>query len=338
MRKRRSVLYIEDKLESRILVRRVLENHGYAMFEAGDAREGLERAGRIAPDMILLDINLPGLSGFEAAMKLRDIEVIRNVPIVALTAKALPGDRERAFISGCTGYIQKPIDIDTFPGMVARYMSGERDSLSAGEELVYLRQYTGHLIARISEAVDLSLIDELTGVGNRRFGLIRLTEEMARCRRYGTGATMMVCDIDSLRTINAKYGYDAGNHVLKVSAGLLAENRRNFDVLVRLAKDQFMFFMYGVDEPAAIRTAERIAVSVKETGYAHNGVLIPVAMSFGIKTFDLVPEELTPLRFMELADGEVARLGVRGSRHASGRLSDWTGRMEISGEKAATTA
>jgi diguanylate cyclase (GGDEF)-like protein len=149
---------------------------------------------------------------------------------------------------------------------------------------------------------------------------------------------MMVCDIDSLRTINAKYGYDAGNHVLKVSAGLLAENRRNFDVLVRLAKDQFMFFMYGVDEPAAIRTAERIAVSVKETGYAHNGVLIPVAMSFGIKTFDLVPEELTPLRFMELADGEVARLGVRGSRHASGRLSDWTGRMEISGEKAATTA
>lgn len=120
------ILYIEDNLENRTLVKRVLEVEGYVMLEADDGLEGLRVAREEKPDLILIDINLPEVDGYEITTQLRRIEGLRNVPIVALTANVLKGDRERCLEAGCSGYIQKPIDIDLLPAQIAAFLRQAR--------------------------------------------------------------------------------------------------------------------------------------------------------------------------------------------------------------------
>lgn len=112
------ILYIEDNPENRLLVRRVLEAEGYSVLEAEDGSSGLEMAARMRPDLILLDINLPEIDGYDLARRFRDMVGLEQVPILAITANVMKGDRERTLAAGCSGYIQKPIDVDRLPGQV----------------------------------------------------------------------------------------------------------------------------------------------------------------------------------------------------------------------------
>ena len=118
------ILYIEDNLESRILIRRVLEAEGYTVIEAENGLEGLNLAVTESPDLILMDINLPDIDGYECTARLREINSFRHVPIVALTANALSGDREKALDAGCDDYISKPVDIDRLPAQIAYHLNG----------------------------------------------------------------------------------------------------------------------------------------------------------------------------------------------------------------------
>ncbi|HEY75724.1 MAG TPA: response regulator [Thermoflexia bacterium] len=117
-----TILYIEDNPENRLLVRRILEAEGYAVVEAEDAPSGLEAAQTISPDLILLDINLPEMDGYEFTARLRQTPGLKDIPIVALTANVMKGDRERTLAAGCDGYIQKPIDVDELPRQIARFL------------------------------------------------------------------------------------------------------------------------------------------------------------------------------------------------------------------------
>ncbi len=121
----RTVLYIEDNEANRLLIRRVLEAEGYAVLEAGDGSSGLEVVRRSTPDLILLDINLPEMDGYELVSRLRGIMELDNTPIIALTANVMKGDRERTLAAGCDGYIQKPIDVDDLPRQIADFIRRE---------------------------------------------------------------------------------------------------------------------------------------------------------------------------------------------------------------------
>jgi two-component system cell cycle response regulator DivK len=112
------ILYIEDNHENRLLVRRILEAEGYSMIEATDGPTGLEVAAQMQPDLILLDINLPEIDGYDLARRFRNTPGLQQVPILAITANVMKGDRERTLNSGCDGYIQKPIDVDRLPQLV----------------------------------------------------------------------------------------------------------------------------------------------------------------------------------------------------------------------------
>jgi two-component system cell cycle response regulator DivK len=91
-----------------------MEQRGYAVVAAADGRRGIEIAGTFVPGVILLDIQLPMMDGYAVAEALRRMPALARVPIVAVTSYAMAGDRERALAAGCTGYIEKPIDPETF--------------------------------------------------------------------------------------------------------------------------------------------------------------------------------------------------------------------------------
>lgn len=121
-----SILYIEDNPGNRLLVKRVLEAQGYEVFEAPDGWSGLRSAVELAPDLILLDINLPELDGHDLAGRFRGMSQLDTVPVVALTSNVMKGDRERALAAGCDGYIPKPIDIDRLPAQIESVLGKPR--------------------------------------------------------------------------------------------------------------------------------------------------------------------------------------------------------------------
>ncbi len=123
MASRKRILYIEDNEQNLYLVTFLLTQHGYEVISAQDARSGVESAAKSKPDLILLDIQLPFMDGYAVARALRNNPDLSLVPIVAVTSYAMAGDREKAVASGCTGYIEKPINPDTFVEQVQHYLS-----------------------------------------------------------------------------------------------------------------------------------------------------------------------------------------------------------------------
>jgi two-component system, cell cycle response regulator DivK len=119
----RTVLLIEDNEQNAYLVKVLLEPHGYMVVAASDGSRGLELAQTSRPDIILLDIQLPTMDGYTVARRLRALAALRDVPIIAVTSFAMLGDREKALEAGCTGYIEKPIDPETFVTEIERYGS-----------------------------------------------------------------------------------------------------------------------------------------------------------------------------------------------------------------------
>jgi len=117
------ILYIEDDANNRLLVRRILMASGYDVEEAENALEGISMASTNPPDLILMDISMPGMDGLTATAELRNIPGLSNIPIVALTANVMQGDRERTLNAGCDGYIRKPIDVDTFTDQITQYLT-----------------------------------------------------------------------------------------------------------------------------------------------------------------------------------------------------------------------
>ncbi len=118
----KSVLHIEDNFENRMLVRRLLMAAGYTVFEAENATHALEMLKTLVPDLILMDINMPDIDGYTLTTQIKNFPSLRQVPVVAITANVMRGDREKVFRAGCNGYIEKPIDVDKFIDQVAMFL------------------------------------------------------------------------------------------------------------------------------------------------------------------------------------------------------------------------
>ncbi len=147
------ILHIEDNADNRRLVRRLLVAEGYQLLEAEDGLEGIDKAVREGPDLILLDIGLPRFDGYEAAAALRAFPSLATTLIVALTAYTNPGDRERILTAGCNGYISKPIDVDRFAGVVAEFLRGKREQVEPAQQTGYLRELNQKLVQRLFKKI-----------------------------------------------------------------------------------------------------------------------------------------------------------------------------------------
>ena len=117
----KTILVIEDNEQNMYLVTFILEKHGYEVIQAHNGKEGIALAFQTKPDLILLDIQLPCMDGYEVSRELRKNQQIVKIPIVAVTSYAMVGDRERILESGCSGYIEKPINPETFISEVEHY-------------------------------------------------------------------------------------------------------------------------------------------------------------------------------------------------------------------------
>lgn len=151
---RPKILHVEDNPENRMLVRAVLEAEGYTIIDAEDGLAGIEAAIREEPALILLDVNLPAVDGYEVVSIIKSFPAFATTPVIAVTAYAMEGDRPRTLVAGCDGYIQKPIDVDTFPRQVAEFLHGKREHVEEREQGVYLRELNQRLVYRLVNQVE----------------------------------------------------------------------------------------------------------------------------------------------------------------------------------------
>ena len=169
------ILYIEDNPENRMLARAVLEAEGYTVLTADDGLSGIEAAIREQPNLILLDVNLPGVDGYEAVAILKSFPDLATTPVIAVTAYAMEGDRQRTLVAGCDGYIPKPIDVDAFPSQVGEFLRGKRERVEEREEGLYLRELNQRLVYRL-----LGQVEELKRVNEHFVRRSRQLEDLHR--------------------------------------------------------------------------------------------------------------------------------------------------------------
>ena len=117
-----TILYVEDNFDNRMLIRRILTAEGYRVIEAENAHEALQILADEQPDLILMDINMPDIDGYDLTHRIKSVPQTARIPIIALTANVMKGDRERTLEAGCDGYIQKPVDVDEFPLQISQYL------------------------------------------------------------------------------------------------------------------------------------------------------------------------------------------------------------------------
>ncbi|HEY1697384.1 MAG TPA: hybrid sensor histidine kinase/response regulator [Polyangiaceae bacterium] len=168
------VLHIEDDPRNRLLVRKLLAPEGHEVVDATDGLEGVRAALSIRPDLVLVDLNLPGLDGYEVTLRLRSEPSLSGVPIVAITAE---GDRDTSFAVGCDGFIQKPIDARSFAALVRRYLSGHREPYTSSADATgeRLRLQSHRIVQHLEQKVA-----ELSGTNERLREVERLRTEFYR--------------------------------------------------------------------------------------------------------------------------------------------------------------
>lgn len=195
----KKILYIEDNPENGQLVHRILASKGHEVLLRADGLAGIETAKRELPDLILMDINLPGLDGYAAATLIKSLSGLSQTPIIALTANVMKGDRERALTAGCNGYIPKPIDVREFGVQIEAYLMGKKDQMPHQEESVYLKEYNVRLVEKLEKE-----ITELKRVSTERlYNLQRFEERTQELQFLLEATTIIASSLDLSAILNA---------------------------------------------------------------------------------------------------------------------------------------
>lgn len=192
-----TILNVEDIQENRELVRRILEARGYQVVEAENAREGIAKAKAVRPALILMDINLPDIDGFSAVTKLRSYPELAHIPIIALTARDVANDRERALALGCDGYLNKPISVSKLLAEVSEQLARRHQEQDSTPREHFLREQSVGLVEELERKLDelLAMHERLQRLDEAKSDFIFLASHELR-----TPLTMVQGYADMLRT------------------------------------------------------------------------------------------------------------------------------------------
>ncbi len=256
-----SILVIDDSEDIHLLLRARLKDEDVEILDASDGSAGIEAARRLRPDLILLDVEMPGLGGFEVCRALKNDPVTTPIPIIFLTGVSDPGDRVKGLELGAVDYVTKPFD---FSELRARVRAALRTV-----------RYQKLLEQRAQ-------IDGLTGLWNRAYFDQRLHELLAGCRRYGGPVSLVMLDIDHFKRVNDTFGHPFGDRVLECVAEVLRSGVRPSDVPCRYGGEEFAIILAQTDEAGGAELAERLRARIAESRWHKQDSSFVVTASFGV--------------------------------------------------------
>lgn len=274
------VLLIDDSIDVHRLLQVRLRHEQIRLVGTTKPAEGLEMARKERPAVLLLDLDMPEIDGFELLRQVKDDATTNNIPVIVLSALSSSEDKVTAFDLGATDYVTKPFDLAE---LRARLRAALRlDSLL-------------HLLAERAD------VDGLTGLGNRAHYNKRWAEKVAECRRYPNPLSLAMIDVDFFKRVNDTYGHPAGDEVLQGVAKLLQSESRTPDVPCRFGGEEFALIMPSTGPADALVVAERIREALMNLTWPRHAEH-RVTMSIGLVGTDGPCDQITPEKWLELAD------------------------------------
>ena len=254
--KKNSLLIVDDEKSNILALTRIL-SQAYTIYAAKNGQDAIETAAEHMPDVILLDILMPEMDGYDVLAALKGSEKTRAIPVIIITGLDSPEDEEKGLALGAADYISKPFS----PAIVKLRVQNQIQILN------YI--YT---------IKNLSLLDQLTGIANRRSFDERLRLEWGRAIRTETPISILILDLDNFKTYNDTYGHMQGDMLLQAVAKLFAhELKRAGDFIARWGGEEFIALLAHTDWGGALDVAERIRMHVEDA-------VIPLADGHATKT------------------------------------------------------
>ncbi|MDR1489903.1 MAG: diguanylate cyclase [Desulfovibrio sp.] len=260
---RDKILVIDDEKTNLTVINHIL-SPDYTVFTAKSGSIGLQRIAEDKPDLILLDIIMPDINGFDVLLRVKQDEEMRNIPVIIITGLTAEGDEEKGLLLGAVDYITKP-----FKNAIVK--ARIRTHLQIMHQM--------RLIER------LGMIDPLTNIPNRRSFDDRMDMEWRRAIRNHTEISLLMLDVDKFKVYNDTYGHTQGDALLRALAGIFASAvRRPADMAARLGGEEFCVLLPDTNIDAALSIAEtiRAAVEVETVPAADRTVKTSATVSIGV--------------------------------------------------------
>ncbi|HKR59445.1 MAG TPA: diguanylate cyclase [Pyrinomonadaceae bacterium] len=253
------VLVIDDDPDKLNLLRYALTRAGYDVHTAEDGEAGLAAVTSFDPDLIVSDVMMPGLTGYELARRIRENPQTRFIPIILQTAAGSRAEDQRLGSEvGALGFITDPTDLDLL--------------LARARTLLDFKAY-------LDTCEEQASTDHLTGLANRRRFERQLEREVARTARHSRPFSLITVDIDNFKLVNDTYGHEAGDEAIRSVARVLQQGTRGIDLAARIGGEEFAVILTETSLMGAVEVAERLRVAVKSIEIPAVG---HVAASFGV--------------------------------------------------------
>jgi diguanylate cyclase (GGDEF)-like protein len=271
------ILIIDDTPTNISVLNEMLQDE-YQVFFATSGAEGIKIAAALVPDLILLDIMMPELDGFQVCRKLKSEEQTARIPIIFVTAAVSAEEEAKGLECGAVDYITKPVS----PPVVALRV---RNHLELTRRSRMLEALSEELARKNRQLQQLARMDGLTGLANRRFLDETLDAEVRRAQRCGTPLSLIMCDIDFFKRYNDRYGHQAGDEALRRIGSMLQRLfQRGSDFPCRYGGEEFAIVLPETDAEQATHLAEHLRSSMCEEALPHafSDVAGCVTLSIGV--------------------------------------------------------
>ena len=275
--KRQRILIVDDVPANIEVLYKILKGD-YDISFAKSGADGLRIVKRDAPDLILLDIMMPGMDGYQVCATLKGDPNTARIPVIFVTAMGAEEDESKGFEWGAIDYITKPIS----PAIVKARVKNHLE-LKRSRDL--LEQLTLELGEKNRELEVLARKDALTGLANRRHFNEVLNAEIKRASRTGQHLSMILCDVDFFKKFNDHYGHLAGDKCLELIGKIMHDSfKRAGDLPARYGGEEFAVILPDTSEEIGVQLAERLCRELIELAVPHqaNGPLGVVTLSAGV--------------------------------------------------------
>ncbi|WP_392533514.1 diguanylate cyclase [Nostoc sp. C117] len=238
-----NILVVDDTPDNLRLLAKILELQGYIIRKSINGRMALQAAERHPPDLILLDINMPEMNGYEVCQQLKASKKTDQIPIIFISALDQINDKVQAFELGGQDYITKPFQELEVLMRVRNQLLIKQQHQQLIEQNQRLEDEIQKRLKAESEVRQLSLTDELTGLYNRRGFFWLANQQFKIAQRTPIFCCLLFVDLDGLKQINDSLGHEIGDKMLVDTAQLLKQSFRDSDIIARLGGDEFVIFI-----------------------------------------------------------------------------------------------
>ncbi len=277
-----TILVIEDDAGTRALHQRLVQSAGFHVLVAEDGKRGIALAEEFEPNVILLDVGLPQVNGFEVCRHLKNQLSTADIPVVFVTGESAdPETIKLGFDAGADDFLTKPVN----------------SALLIARLRVILQQQALRDAYR-----QLATRDALTGLTNRRQMFFGITEALMRSKRDGTPTTLIMADLDRFKSINDRWGHDFGDEVLVTYSRVLQRSASRLDTAGRIGGEEFALVMGDTTREAGVREANRIREVFSSIVFDAAGDSKQFTCSFGVAHFSGKPDSFDADQFFKQAD------------------------------------